>query len=239
MRQNRVLCGRRNEIRRAFQPDGGVSCTFVLPKFMQNTTLGRARFRLDSLTHEANHGLGGRLSFFKESLLMESTDLFLYTLTRVLHVGTAIVLVGGTFFVRFVLFPAVKQTLSDDVHARLRAAMMGIWKKVVHAGIALLLITGAINYYRVIAAGTHKGDALYHAIMGTKIILALVIFFIASALVGRSAAFEGMRRTTPKWLLVNVLLATIIVAASGFLKVRDVPTKTKPVATAAPERAAE
>jgi uncharacterized membrane protein len=150
-------------------------------------------------------------------------DLLLYSLTRILHVGTAIVVVGGTFFVRFVLFPAATQSLSDDVHARLRSAVLATWKKVVHTGIALFILTGGINYYRVIAERSHKGDALYHALLGTKILVALVIFFIAEALVGRSAAFEGMRRSAPKWLLVNLLLAAIIVAISGFLRVRGVP----------------
>jgi uncharacterized membrane protein len=138
-------------------------------------------------------------------------------------VGTAIVVVGGTFFVRFVLLPAATQTLEDDAHNRLRGAVMGAWKKIVHSGIALFLLTGGINYYRVIAERTHKGDSLYHALLGTKILLAMVIFFIASALVGRSAAFEAMRRNARKWLTVNLLLAAIIVAISGFLKVRGVP----------------
>ena len=149
-------------------------------------------------------------------------DLILYTLTRILHIGTAIVVVGGTFFVRFVLFPAATQSLSDDVHARLRTAVMNTWKKIVHAGIVLFILTGAVNYYRVIAERSHKGDALYHALLGTKIILALVIFFIASALVGRSAAFDGLRRSAPKWMLVNLALAAVIIAISGFLKVRGV-----------------
>ncbi len=147
-------------------------------------------------------------------------ELILYSLSRILHVGTAIVVVGGTFFIRFVLFPAAAQNLADDVHARLRDAVIGTWKKVVHAGIALFLLTGGLNYYRVIAKGTHKGDPLYHALLGTKILLALVIFFLASVLVGRSPAFEGLRRNAPRWLLVNFVLAAIIIAISGFLKVR-------------------
>ena len=56
-------------------------------------------------------------------------ELLFYSLTRILHVGTAIVVVGGTFFVRFVLFPAATQSLAEDVHARLRSAVMGTWKK--------------------------------------------------------------------------------------------------------------
>lgn len=154
---------------------------------------------------------------------MDPAALMLYSLSRILHVGTAVVVVGGTFFIRFVLFPAASQNLSDETHAKLRAAVMGTWKKIVHGGIALFILTGALNYYRVFAEASHKGDALYHALLGTKIILALVIFFIASALVGRAAAFEGLRKNAPKWLLVNLLLAAIILAISGFLKVRGVP----------------
>ena len=152
-------------------------------------------------------------------------DLAFFTLTRVLHIATAIVLVGGMFFVRFVLLPAATANLPDDLHAKLRGAITATWKKIVLLGTGLFIITGAINYYRVLATGTHKGDALYHALLGTKIILALVVFFIASALVGRAAAFEGMRRNPRRWLLVNLLLAGVIVAVSGFLKVRDVPAK--------------
>ncbi len=149
---------------------------------------------------------------------MDST--LLYSVTRILHIGTAIVVVGGTFFVRFVLLPAATQTLSDDVHARLREAVMATWKRIVHGGIALFLITGFFNYFRVMSLGTHKGDKLYHALLGIKILIAMIIFVIASALVGRAGAFEPMRRNARTWLLVNLLLAGAIVAISGFLKVR-------------------
>lgn len=149
---------------------------------------------------------------------MDSTAL--YTLTRILHIGTAIVVVGGTFFVRFVLLPAATQALPDDAHARLREAVMSTWKRIVHAGIALFLISGFFNYFRVLSEGKHTGDKLYHALLGTKILIAMIIFVIASALVGRAGAFAPMRRNARTWLLVNLLLAGAIVAISGFLKVR-------------------
>ena len=154
---------------------------------------------------------------------MDPTQLALYTLTRVLHVGTAIVLVGGTSFIYFVLQPAVAKSLSDDEHARLRVHLIGAWKKLIHTGIGLLLLSGGVNYYRVIAEASHKGDGLYHALLATKILMALAIFFIASALVGRAAKFESMRKNSRKWLAVNLLLALAIVGIAGFLKVRGVP----------------
>ncbi|MEZ6089427.1 MAG: hypothetical protein R3C05_15630 [Pirellulaceae bacterium] len=46
--------------------------------------------------------------------------------------------------------------------------------------------------------------------------LALVVFFIASALVGRSAKLESMRRNRAFWLKLLLLFAFSIVAVSGF-----------------------
>ncbi|RPI88803.1 MAG: hypothetical protein EHM42_04140 [Planctomycetaceae bacterium] len=89
-----------------------------------------------------------------------------------------------------------------------------------HGGIALFLLTGFFNYFRVIQDGSHKGDGLYHGLIGVKIILAMVIFFIASALVGRSPGLAKMRSNARFWLAINVGLATVIIAISGFLRMR-------------------
>ena len=141
-------------------------------------------------------------------------------LSRWTHIGTAIVLVGGTVFLRFVLTPAAAQ-LSDDEHTKLKQLVMGTWKKFVHAGIALFVLSGFYNFIAV-QVPKHKGDSVYHAVMGTKILLAFVIFFLASALVGRSKSFEGMRQSARFWQLVMIVLAAVIIGMSGYLKVRGV-----------------
>jgi uncharacterized membrane protein len=133
-------------------------------------------------------------------------------------VGTAIVVLGGSFFLRFVLMPAADAALAEAEHAALRDRLMATWRKVVTLGIALFLLSGLYNYL-VVALPRHRGDGLYHALMGTKILLALVVFFLASALVGRSAAFAGLRRANRRWLVVTLLLGFTIVAISGYLKV--------------------
>ena len=142
-------------------------------------------------------------------------------LSRWTHIGTAIVLVGGTFFLRFVLAPAAAQ-LSDSEHTKLKELVMKTWKKFVHAGIALFLVSGFYNFI-VVQIPQHRGDKLYHALMGIKILLALAIFFFASALVGRSKSFEGMRKNAKFWQLVLIILAAVVVAISGYLKVRGGP----------------
>ena len=146
---------------------------------------------------------------------------------RVVHVSTAIVLVGGSVFTLMVLLPSAK-LLSEESHATFAAAVNGRWKRFIHLGVLLFIISGFYNYTR--AVPLHKGDGLYHGLLLTKMLLAFVIFYLAAALVGRSPKLEGIRANKPKYLKVVVLLAAIIVSISGYVKVRGVPA-VDPVAT--------
>lgn len=152
-------------------------------------------------------------------------EFFLAVLSRFVHVATAIVLVGGSVFTLLVLLPAGRQ-IDEGSHAQLLAAVIQRWKRYVHLGIVLFLISGIYNYMQAIEL--HPGDGPYHAMMGIKMLLALVVFFIAAALVGRSAKLEGVRRQRGKWLTALVLIALVIVAISGFLKIRGVPSTLSP-----------
>ena len=152
---------------------------------------------------------------------MTTAELILNTASRIIHVGTAITLVGGSVFMAFALMPAAAAKLSDEEHDRLREGVLARWKKFVGPGIGLFLISGFYNFARL--APLHKDDSLYHALVGTKILLAMGVFFIAEALVGKSKAFEPMRQNRKTWLTIVVLLAAVIVGISGFVKVRGVP----------------
>jgi uncharacterized membrane protein len=143
------------------------------------------------------------------------TDLILNIVSRWIHVGTAIVLVGGTTFLRLVVHPSLQGDQSE-----LMGRIRGRWKKFVHGGIALMLLSGFFNYIR--AMPQHKGDGLYHALIGTKILVAFVVFFLASALVGRSQGTQKFRDQAPRWTAVVILLSFLIVAASGVVKVRGI-----------------
>jgi uncharacterized membrane protein len=151
---------------------------------------------------------------------MDLIDLVNVT-SRWLHISTAIVLVGGTAFIRFVLTPSAEQLPAPE-HDRLRDLVTSTWRKVVRAGIVLFLVTGFYNYV-AIAIPKHHGDKLYHMLMGIKILGALVVFFLAEALVGRSAAFASLRQHRKTWLLVLIVLAFAIVAISSLLRVKFSP----------------
>lgn len=141
-------------------------------------------------------------------------------LFRWIHVGSAIVVLGGSVFIRFVLLNALSG-MDEETAKDVRARVVKIWKRFVHAGILLFIISGFYNYVMV-SIPNHKGDGLYHALLGTKIILAFIVFFLASALVGRSSTFAWIRSNIKIWLLVTISLAALIVAISGFVKVRGI-----------------
>jgi len=153
-------------------------------------------------------------------------------ISRIVHVATAIVLVGGSVFMRFALMPAAEELAEAD-HDGLRERVLSRWRRFVHGGIALLLASGLYNYL-VVMRPAHQGDGKYHMLVGIKILLALVLFFLASALVGRSKALQGLRSKARRTLVVMIALAALIVAISGYLKIRPVPKTSGEAETSIP-----
>jgi len=138
-------------------------------------------------------------------------------LSRVVHIATAITLVGGSIFMAIAMIPSLEM-IPNEQRAAFVSAVRDRWKRYVHGGIGLFLLSGFYNYFRAIPK--HQGDGLYHALLGTKMLLAFVVFFLASVMVGRSAKFESWRQNPSKVLRVMIILAVLIVAMSGFLKIR-------------------
>lgn len=151
--------------------------------------------------------------------------LLLDLLLRITHIGAAVVLIGGAVFTRFVLMPAATELPEAD-HQALRERLRARWSKVVAGGILCLLLSGLANYIH--ARPEHVGQPVYHAVMGTKMLLALAAFFLASVLSGRSAKFAPLRANSRKWLLVLIALTGTVAAMGSFLKVG-----VKPVASPA------
>jgi uncharacterized membrane protein len=145
---------------------------------------------------------------------------------RWLHLIAAMTAVGGTIFMRFALVPSVS-VLSDEQRSLLHAQVRSRWAKLVMASIGFLLLSGLVNY--VLFLQTSKTEpwegwrqtynGLYQGIFGMKFTVALVIFFIASALSGRSGALKVFRDNAKYWMTVNVILAMAVVALSGVLRI--------------------
>jgi hypothetical protein len=159
---------------------------------------------------------------------------------RWIHIVAAITAVGGTVFMRYALLPGV-QVLADDARRSLHDKVRSRWAKIVMLCIAVLLIGGLTNFMIFMSAAKAPEWAewkasyskIYNIVFGIKFLIALCIFFIASALVGRAKVFEPIRQNAKLWLTVNVVLAFTVVALSGVMRITHVgPTlPSTPAAT--------
>ncbi|HEX5443542.1 MAG TPA: hypothetical protein VFW87_06925 [Pirellulales bacterium] len=140
---------------------------------------------------------------------------------RWLHLLSAITAVGGTIFLRMALVPSVA-VLSQEQHQALHEQVRSRWVKFVMAAIAFLIVSGVYNFIAKVRTIDDSYKALYHGLFTAKLLLALAIFFLSSALTGRSPAFAAIRQNAKRWLSVNMALAIIVVCISGVL--RFIPT---------------
>lgn len=142
---------------------------------------------------------------------------WLAVLFRWVHILAAVIAVGGVLFQRLVLLPAVRSSLGDTERGRLHDEVTRRWKGVLMACIGLLLVSGVFNFV-TISLDKAEGVPAYHGLFGVKILAALAVFFIGSALVGRAAAFEAMRRNRARWLGIAAVLGVVVILVSGILK---------------------
>jgi len=149
----------------------------------------------------------------------------LVVLSRWLHVMSAIVAIGGAFFMRFVVPAGLAQADASSRDAVL-ISMRTKFKRVVHAAVGLLLITGIFNSWRNFSDYTHllRPPALMHALWGMHILMGLAVMGLSEALLAKPEPPRNHRRM----LSVNLVIMLLAVALASTLKfVRDSATKTK------------
>jgi uncharacterized membrane protein len=135
--------------------------------------------------------------------------------SRVLHILGAIVLVGGLFYLRMVIAPtfsATSKPATDAWFGGRRAA----WAKWVGIATLVLIVTGFFNYIEIVNANDLV--ASYHMMVGIKILVALMLIFLASLLAGRSALADQLRERMKFWLGVCLLLGILVVILGSVLR---------------------
>ncbi len=147
-------------------------------------------------------------------------------LLRWAHVLAAITALGGLLFVRFAFVPTVDE-LGKETADRLHAGVRRRWLPWVIGAITLLLASGLTNYILMIrrvkdAPELWGGDWMrqtgYHGLFGVKFLLAMIVFYLASGLVGRGASTQWIRNARKQWLSVTIGLGLAIVLISGWMR---------------------
>ena len=141
---------------------------------------------------------------------------------RFLHIAPAVVTGGATIFARIALLPALA-SLPEAERVRVKDTIDRRWRVVVMVCVTLLLVSGIANFV-IYQAPVHKGQPLYHALFGVKFLAAMVVFFLASALSGRSKALAGIRTNSRLWVGVAATLVVAIILISTVL--RSIPHAT-------------
>ena len=144
---------------------------------------------------------------------------YLSLMLRWLHIGSAIILVGGIVFWRSTLLPAL-ETLAPSDRDELQTTLRQRWSRWVMLTSGLLLISGLVNAVLNMKQYEFAGN-LYHTLVTVKLMLALTLFWIASVLSGSSVLAQRWRPKTKFWLNVGLVLAVLLVAVAGIMKKTD------------------
>ncbi len=135
---------------------------------------------------------------------------------RWIHILSAIVLVGGTFFLRFSLFPALA-TLPKESRDAFQETWRRTWARAVMITSGLLLISGLFNAVRMIVRYEFP-DSPYHMLVAVKLLLALALFWLSAVIAGRSAMAERFRANALFWLNITLTIAVLLVGIGGYMK---------------------
>ena len=130
----------------------------------------------------------------------------LLPLMRWLHLTSAVTLVGGIIYARFVIAPS-EGFLSEEARVTLDERAAAHFRPVVFLAIAGFVISGAFNYL------TKPGHSIrYMMVFGVKMLLALHIFSVAILI-----AQPGNKRRN-RQMIGAAISALIIILISGYLK---------------------
>lgn len=147
-------------------------------------------------------------------------------LLRWAHILAAIVAMGALVFARFGVLPALGD-FDPSTRERFHDSVRRRWLPWVIGAITVLLASGLANFLifnqRVKDAPEIWGEGwmrahAYHALFGAKFLLAMLAFYLASALVGRGDGTQWVRNDRGKWLSVTLGLMLAVVMLSGWMR---------------------
>lgn len=149
---------------------------------------------------------------------------------RVLHLLAAILMAGGIFYIGLVLIPALRR-LPPETADEVRAAVRARWAMLIGIAALVLIATGMYNYLANVRGW--QMPKYYHMVFGIKFLLALIVFFLASLLAGRTGLAEKMRAKAGGMTQVLIVLVLVIVALAAVMRMAHNAREPKPEPAAA------
>lgn len=139
-------------------------------------------------------------------------------LSRWLHVTSAVIGIGALVFLRLGVHPilqAQEPSVRQAAMRQLRSRFIGIF----HGAFGLMLLTGIYNLWVALPqVRTLTYHSLYHSLIGTKILLAVVLFGIVTAALSSSAASGSMEQGRPRGIGLSIILALVILFLGAVLR---------------------
>lgn len=160
--------------------------------------------------------------------LTGSYDLLMLA-SRILHILSAIALVGGIFYLWAVVTPTSAPSGADSAD-QFFGGRRAAWAKWVGIASLLLLVTGLWNFVTMVKLNQLHWS--YHMLGTLKIVLGLALMFLAALLAGRTAAADSIRRKWRLWLSICLILGIIVTAVGSIM--RTYPRTPKLDATGPP-----
>lgn len=145
--------------------------------------------------------------------------------SRVLHVGSGALLLGGLFYLRLVLAPALAS--GGDAEQVLFARRRKAWAIAAAVASLLILVSGIYNLLLYVAAV--KLPPLYHGLFGAKFLLGIVLMLLAALLGGKTNLALKLRAATILWTNIAILLGIAILVLGAVL--REIRSEAPPKVT--------
>jgi uncharacterized membrane protein len=136
--------------------------------------------------------------------------------SRSLHLFAAIMAVGGAIFIRRVVSPAIKESLTTDGDDSFVNTLLRRCSILVYISVFLVIVTGFWNM--TITLAEHRDQANYLILFAVKLILAVVLLLITVVLAGSRPLAARVRKGGSWWIAISILIAIAIVIVSSILK---------------------
>ena len=152
---------------------------------------------------------------------------FLPALIQWIHVGSVVLLIGGFFFLRVILLPAVK-VLPENQQPKLLEAALRRFRVVIWSALLTILFSGVYNFIVFLrSAGSFSQDpatepvqdlSTYILVLGVKLFIVFIIFTFGVLLTFPYPVFAPIQKRPAPWLNLTLILGLIVIFLSAFLR---------------------